>query len=74
MNKAQFLWKAMVEAHPHKVFDLMLKKQLKCCIDWSKISKANYMNAMIISSVDSSVLQELLKRHLPVKSTAEKCI
>jgi cell filamentation protein len=41
--------------------DLMLKKQLKCCIDWSKISKTNYMNAMIISSVDSSVLQALLK-------------
>jgi len=41
--------------------DLMLKKQLKKCVDWSKIGKTDYMNAMIISSVDSSVLQALLK-------------
>ena len=27
--------------------DLMLKKQLKKCVDWSKISKANYMNAAL---------------------------
>jgi cell filamentation protein len=40
---------------------LILKKHLKCCIDWSKISKTNYMNAMIISSIDSSVLHALLK-------------
>ncbi|HUN15177.1 MAG TPA: Fic family protein [Saprospiraceae bacterium] len=64
---------AMNKAHPFMEgngrstriwLDLMLKKQLKCCIDWSKISKANYMNAMIISLVDSSVLQELLKKAL----------
>lgn len=64
---------AMNKAHPFMEgngrstriwLDLLLKKQLKCCIDWSKISKANYMNAMIISSVDSSVLQELLKKAL----------
>lgn len=41
--------------------DLILKKQLKCCVDWSKISKTNYMNAMVISSVDSCILQALLK-------------
>lgn len=41
--------------------DLILKKQLKKCVDWSKISKTNYMNAMVISLVDSNVLQELLK-------------
>ncbi|MDX2190892.1 MAG: Fic family protein [Bacteroidota bacterium] len=44
--------------------DLMLKKHLKCCVDWSKISKADYMNAMIISTVDSSELLKLLKRAL----------
>lgn len=44
--------------------DLILKKQLKRCVDWSKISKTNYMNAMIISAVDSSVLQVLLKTAL----------
>jgi len=41
--------------------DLMLKKQLKKCVDWSKIGKTDYMNAMIISSVDSSVLHTLLQ-------------
>jgi cell filamentation protein len=64
---------AMNKAHPFMEgngrstriwLDLMLKKQLKCCIDWSKISKSNYMNAMIISAVDSSVLQALLKMAL----------
>lgn len=61
---------AMNKAHPFMEgngrstriwLDLILKKQLKKCIDWSKISKTNYMNAMIISSVDSSVLHALLK-------------
>lgn len=41
--------------------DLLLKMQLKKCVDWSKISKANYMNAMIMSTVDSSVLVDLLQ-------------
>lgn len=60
---------AMNKAHPFMEgngrstriwLDLLLKKQLQKCVDWSKISKPNYMNAMIISSVDSSVLHELL--------------
>jgi cell filamentation protein len=42
--------------------DLILKKRLKKCVDWSKISKNNYMNAMIISTVDSSELLKLIKR------------
>jgi cell filamentation protein len=41
--------------------DMMLKKHLKKCVDWSKIKKENYMNAMIISIVDSSVLMQLIK-------------
>lgn len=44
--------------------DLILKSQIKQCVDWSKISKSNYMNAMIISTIDSSVLQQLLKTAL----------
>ena len=44
--------------------DLMFKKYLKKCVDWSKISKENYMNAMIISTVDSSELNKLLKHAL----------
>jgi len=47
--------------------DLMLKKVLKKCVDWSKISKENYMNAMIISTVDYSVLAQLLKSALTDK-------
>ena len=47
--------------------DLMLKKQLKKCVDWSKISKENYMNAMIISTVDSSVLAQLIATALTHK-------
>ena len=47
--------------------DLMLKKSLKKCVDWSKIKKDDYMNAMIISTFDSSVLQQLIKNVLTPK-------
>ena len=41
--------------------DLMLKKHLKKCIDWSKIGKTEYMNAMIKSPVNTNALKKLLK-------------
>lgn len=41
--------------------DLIFKKHLKKCVDWSKIKKEDYMNAMIISTVDSSVLKQLIE-------------
>jgi cell filamentation protein len=47
--------------------DLILKKRLKSCVDWSKISKKDYMNAMIQSSTNSKVLKELLKNALTDK-------
>jgi len=47
--------------------DLMLKKNLKKCVDWSKIRKENYMNAMVISTVDSSVLKQLIATALTSK-------
>lgn len=47
--------------------DMMLKKHLKKCVDWSKISKENYMNAMIISTVDSSVLKQVIESALTTK-------
>ena len=47
--------------------DMMLKKQLKKCVDWSKIKKESYMNAMIISTVDTSVLVQLIKTALTKK-------
>jgi len=45
-------------------FDLMLKKRLKYCVDWSKISKTDYMNAMIQSPTDSHALKSLLQNAL----------
>ena len=47
--------------------DLMLKKELAKCVDWSKISKDNYMNAMIISTVDYEVIGQLVARALTDK-------
>lgn len=31
------------------------------CVDWSKINKNDYMNAMVKSSTDSSLLKSLLR-------------
>jgi cell filamentation protein len=47
--------------------DLMLKKRLEKCVDWSKISKQDYMNAMMLSPTKSSVLKTLLKNALTNK-------
>lgn len=40
--------------------DLILKKRLQKCVDWSQISKNDYMNAMIMSSTNSQFLKELI--------------
>lgn len=47
--------------------DLILKNRLKLCVDWSKISKSDYMNAMMLSPTKSSVLKSLLKKALTSK-------
>jgi cell filamentation protein len=47
--------------------DLILKTNLKNCIDWSKIGKNEYMDAMVQSSVDSTVLKKLLKSALTIE-------
>lgn len=44
--------------------DLILKKRLKKCVDWSKISKRDYMNAMMLSPTNSSVLKNELNNAL----------
>jgi cell filamentation protein len=44
--------------------DLILKKRLKKCVDWSKIGKRKYLNAMVKSSVNSSTIKKLLKNAL----------
>lgn len=44
--------------------DLILKKSLKKCVDWSKIGKAEYMKAMVKSTLTSNALKRLLKSAL----------
>lgn len=44
--------------------DLMLKKNLQKCIDWSKIGKIEYMEAMRASTTESSLLRDLLMNAL----------
>ena len=47
--------------------DLILKKQLQKCVDWSKIDKNDYLNAMQKSVVDSSEIKRLLEHALTDK-------
>ena len=44
--------------------DLIFKKQLQLCVDWSKIDKKQYLNAMHRSVTDASRIKTLLKRAL----------
>lgn len=34
--------------------DLMLKRSLKLCVDWSRVSKKDYLDAMRLSVVDAT--------------------
>ncbi|PKL85315.1 MAG: cell filamentation protein Fic [Ignavibacteriae bacterium HGW-Ignavibacteriae-1] len=47
--------------------DLLIKKHLKKCVDWSKITKNDYMNAMKQSPTNNSLLKKLLKNALTTK-------
>ena len=47
--------------------DLILKKRLTKCVDWSKISKTNYMYAMVQSSENSNILKGFLKDALTIE-------
>jgi len=47
--------------------DLILKKRLKKCVDWSLISKRDYMNAMVMSPTNSEVLKSAIKNALTDK-------
>ena len=47
--------------------DLILKKQLQKCVDWSKIDKNDYLNAMQKSVVNSSEIKQLLQSALTNK-------
>ena len=41
--------------------DLIFKKRLGLCVDWSKINKKDYLEAMIASHLDSRRIRELLQ-------------
>ena len=47
--------------------DLMLKKRLGLCVDWSKIGKRDYLNAMIESEMNSEKIRGLLRQALTDK-------
>lgn len=47
--------------------DLILKKNLKKCIDWSRIGKYDYLHAMEISPANSAPIKSLLKTALTEK-------
>jgi cell filamentation protein len=40
--------------------DLILKKRLKKCVDWSKINKNDYLSAMTVSHTDGKLIKKLL--------------
>ena len=40
--------------------DLIFKARLRMCVDWSKIGKSDYLNAMIESQTDSTKIKQLL--------------
>lgn len=44
--------------------DLILKKNLKLCVDWSKINKKDYLTAMEKSVSDASMIKSLLQSAL----------
>ena len=47
--------------------DLILKRNLKFCVDWSKVDKKSYLNAMKKSVSDSSQIKALLQNALTDK-------
>lgn len=47
--------------------DLMLKKHLKMCVDWAKVDKTDYLNAMQRSPVNALEIRELLRGVLTEK-------
>lgn len=48
--------------------DIMLKKRIGLCIDWSKIAKREYLDAMIESEMSSNKTRDLLRMALTDKT------
>ncbi len=66
----------MNEAHPFMEgngrstriwLDFIFKKRLGLCVDWSKIGKPDYLNAMIESQTDSTKIKQLLSQAMTDK-------
>ena len=47
--------------------DMIFKKRLSKCVDWSKIGKKNYLDAMRESHYDLTKIKELLRNALTDK-------
>ena len=47
--------------------DLILKKNLQKCVDWSQITKDDYFNSMKVSTTDSYAIKKLVKDALTDK-------
>jgi cell filamentation protein len=47
--------------------DMILKKQFKKCVDWSKINKQDYLNAMVKSHSNDTEIKTLIKNALTDK-------
>ncbi|MBR1576851.1 MAG: Fic family protein [Bacteroidales bacterium] len=47
--------------------DLILKKRLGQCVDWSLIDKRSYLDAMVRSAVDPKPIKQLLEAALTDK-------
>lgn len=54
--------------------DLILKKRLRLCVDWIKINKDDYLNAMRKSPSDSTKIKALLKSALTTPTTTNRTI
>ena len=46
---------------------MIFRKRLKKCVDWSRIGKRDYMEAMMLSPTKSEMLKQLLKHALTNK-------
>ena len=47
--------------------DMIFKKRMQMCVDWSKINKKEYLDAMIASHTNSDRIRTLLKDALTDK-------
>ena len=76
VEKVTRLFPAIWQVHPFREgngratriwLDLMLKHRLKQCVDWSKVKKKAYLDAMTHSVVDASSIKKLLAAALTDK-------